>query len=128
MSRSRQRWRWSAGSLFLVVAFLSCSPAAKSPTAPTTATPSPDDYVGAETCKGCHVESYEKFARTKMGRLFLGHPRDAHEKNACENCHGPGKAHVEAGGGKGVGGLITFAKNDRAREPTRTSRSWGSSS
>jgi hypothetical protein len=34
------------------------------------------------------------------------------ESLACENCHGPGQKHVEAGGGKGVGGLITFAKND----------------
>src|SRR5262252_3320776 len=51
------------------------------PAKPAAATPAPgsDNYVGAETCKGCH---------------------------------GPGKAHVEAGGGKGVGGLITFAKND----------------
>jgi len=31
----------------------------------------------------------------------------------CEGCHGPGKAHVDAGGGRGVGGLITFAKNDK---------------
>jgi len=52
--------------------------------------------VGAETCKSCHEESYAKFSHTKMGRLFLNHPRDAREKNACESCHGPGRAHVEA--------------------------------
>lgn len=48
-----------------------------------------------------------------MGRLFLKQPRNAQEGLACENCHGPGKAHAEAGGGKGVGGMITFAKNDK---------------
>ena len=74
--------------------------------------PPPPGYVGAETCKGCHEPQFEKFSRTKMGRLFLRNPRNAQEGLACENCHGPGKAHVDAGGGKGKGGLITFAKND----------------
>jgi DmsE family decaheme c-type cytochrome len=35
------------------------------------------------------------------------------ESLACETCHGPGQKHVEAGGGKGVGGMITFARNDK---------------
>ena len=30
--------------------------------------------------------------------------------HGCESCHGPGGAHVEAGGGKGVGGLVPFAR------------------
>jgi len=72
----------------------------------------PAGYAGAETCKGCHEESWQKFSRTKMGRLFLFQARNTKESLACENCHGPGLAHAEAGGGKGVGGLITFAKND----------------
>jgi DmsE family decaheme c-type cytochrome len=75
------------------------------------ASPGPD-YVGAETCKACHEDKYNSFSHTKMGRLFLHQPRNASEANGCENCHGPGKAHVDAGGGKGKGGLITFAKND----------------
>jgi DmsE family decaheme c-type cytochrome len=114
MVRSRRWWVCSAGSLFVAVILLSCSPSARSPITPavTTSAPKAEDYVGAETCKSCHEESYAKFSHTKMGRLFLNHPRDAREKNACESCHGPGRAHVEAGGGKGVGGLITFAKND----------------
>jgi len=48
-----------------------------------------------------------------MGRLFIHQPRNSTEGLACESCHGPGQAHVDAGGGKGVGGLITFAKNDK---------------
>src|SRR5262245_51449599 len=70
----------------------------------------PEGYVGSETCKGCHEEAWQRFSHTKMGRLFLKQPRNSLEGLACENCHGPGKAHVEAGGGKGVGGLITFAR------------------
>src|SRR6185503_4325369 len=89
--------------------FPSSAPAQKgTPAAP----PDGGEYVGAETCKGCHEEAFQTFSHTKMGRLFLHQPRNTTEGLACENCHGPGKAHVEAGGGKGKGGLITFAKND----------------
>jgi cytochrome c553 len=80
--------------------------------AATAAVPPGDNYVGAETCKGCHEEAFNKFSHTRMGRLFLKQPRSAKEANGCENCHGPGKDHVDAGGGKGKGGMITFAKND----------------
>jgi len=79
--------------------------------APATAS-MPEGYIGAETCKGCHEEAFHKFEVTRMGRLFLKQPRSTTESLACENCHGPGQKHVEAGGGKGVGGMITFAKND----------------
>lgn len=80
--------------------------------APAAAAPGSDNYVGAETCKGCHEEAFQRFSRTRMGRLFLHQARTPGEANACETCHGPGKAHVDGGGGKGKGGLISFAKND----------------
>ena len=33
-------------------------------------------------------------------------------KFACENCHGPGSAHAAAGGGRGVGGIMSFEADD----------------
>jgi DmsE family decaheme c-type cytochrome len=86
---------------------------AQQPAAPAAAAALPEGYAGAETCKTCHEDQFVKFEKTRMGRLFLKHPRTQQERLACETCHGPGKAHAEAGGGKGVGGMVTFAKNDK---------------
>jgi DmsE family decaheme c-type cytochrome len=92
----------------------SCTRVQRPPQLPQSiTTASADAYVGAEACQACHTDQFATFRHTKMGLLFLNQPRNDLEKRACENCHGPGKAHVEAGGGKGVGGLITFGKQDR---------------
>src|SRR4029450_7494829 len=88
-------------------------PATQPPAPETSKRPLPEGYVGAETCKGCHEEAFRRFETTRMGRLFLKQPRNMMEGLACETCHGPGQKHVEAGGGKGVGGMITFARNDK---------------
>jgi DmsE family decaheme c-type cytochrome len=87
---------------------------AQQPARPAATPPAAVDsnYVGSETCKGCHEEAFTKFSHTRMGRMFLFQARTEKERAGCEGCHGPGKAHVDAGGGKGKGGLITFAKND----------------
>ena len=89
----------------------SLAPAQKAPSEPAGTPALPPGYAGAETCKGCHEDQWEKFSHTKMGRLFLKQPRNAQERLACETCHGPGKAHADAGGGKG--NLISFAKGDK---------------
>ena len=56
----------------------------------------------------------------KSGRTVQPHSdgqnrQDAKGKFDCENCHGPGSAHVKAGGGRGVGGIISFRPNDLSR-------------
>jgi len=56
------------------------------------------------------------FEQTVMGKVFLHNAETVLEKQSCEACHGPGGAHVAAGGakGKGVGPgqMISFAKDD----------------
>jgi DmsE family decaheme c-type cytochrome len=117
-----RRILWVVGGAALVLSAgvvlgLSSSAPAQQPQKPaaTAAAPAPTKpgYVGAETCKGCHEEAYNKFARTRMGRIFLHQARNDKEATGCETCHGPGEAHAGAGGGRGVGGLITFATNDK---------------
>ena len=67
--------------------------------------------VGDKVCMTCHANYAESFSKTLMGRIGKTQPG----KFACENCHGPGSAHVKLGGGRGVGGIISFRTDDRSR-------------
>jgi DmsE family decaheme c-type cytochrome len=75
-------------------------PAAEQEQGKPAAHPAADgDYVGSETCITCHQDQDRRFKNTPMGRA-MAHPRTPDEAHGCESCHGPGRAHVEAGGGK----------------------------
>ncbi len=93
------------------------SPAAETPNAPVaggtkhSSPPIEATYVGEKVCMTCHASHAESFGKTLMGRIGKTQPG----KFACENCHGPGSAHVKAGGGRGVGGIISFRPEDRSR-------------
>ncbi|HET9582697.1 MAG TPA: hypothetical protein VFP38_01420, partial [Bradyrhizobium sp.] len=69
----------------------------------TPSTPVAATYVGAKVCSTCHASQVESFDRTLMGKIG----KTQKGKFDCENCHGPGSAHVKAGGGRGVGGIIS---------------------
>ena len=81
----------------------------KSSKAPAEAT-----FVGAKVCATCHAGHAESFGKTLMGRIG----KTQKGKFDCENCHGPGSAHVKAGGGRGVGGIISFRPEDQSRTAT----------
>ena len=66
--------------------------------APSSAKPDAD-YVGTHVCVTCHAEQQKSFVHTIMGNA-MAHPKTDADAKGCESCHGPGRAHVEAGGGK----------------------------
>lgn len=53
------------------------------------------EYVGQDTCLGCHEG---KAAGGAHARAF--NPNSPAASQGCESCHGPGKAHVDGGGDK----------------------------
>ena len=67
-------------------------------------------FIGSKACQTCHAAAIAEFDKTLMGKI--GHTPQGRGKFECENCHGPGSAHVKAGGGRGVGGILSFGKSD----------------
>ena len=57
-----------------------------------------------ETCKGCHSGQFDTYHASKHGTK--ADARSPAGGAGCQTCHGDGTAHVKAGGGKGVGGII----------------------
>ena len=56
------------------------------------------DYAGQDTCLGCHEDRGAIAKAGPHARAF--NPRTPNATAGCESCHGPGKAHAEAGGDK----------------------------
>ena len=70
-------------------------------------------YVGMETCAACHEATVTEFKESIHGKRGFAE-RSSHE---CETCHGPGKAHVDAEGGKGT---IINPDNETKQEQSKT--------
>jgi DmsE family decaheme c-type cytochrome len=68
----------------------------------------PAAFAGEDVCTACHQDRAESYATTPHAQP-LADPARPEALRGCAACHGPGQAHADAGGGKGVGGLETFA-------------------
>ncbi len=79
------------------------------PLACTLATPCAiaADYVGSNVCKTCHPDVWATFYRNPHFKS-LASGKEQPEDTGCESCHGPGKAHVEARGGKAT--IVAFSE------------------
>ena len=55
-------------------------------------------YAGMEQCAACHEDAVNAFKNSIHGQKGF----EMRSNRACETCHGPGQAHVDAGGGKGT--------------------------
>ncbi len=56
-------------------------------------------YVGSNACKICHPDVWLNFYKNPHYKSVVT-GKEPPERTGCEGCHGPGKAHVEARGGK----------------------------
>jgi DmsE family decaheme c-type cytochrome len=82
-----------------LVALAGLSQSASAQTAQSNLTPSAaSQYVGSDTCKGCHEDIVNHFMANPHWDSTL--KIEGTEVHACETCHGPGAAHVEGGGDK----------------------------
>jgi DmsE family decaheme c-type cytochrome len=60
--------------------------------------PAQAEYAGSETCLTCHEDKGNAIKTGPHARAF--NPRTPVATQGCESCHGPGKAHADAGGDK----------------------------
>src|SRR5579871_2765707 len=59
----------------------------------------PGGFVGSQACKACHPDVAAKFFKNPHFKSVAS-GKESPEHTGCEGCHGPGAAHVKAGGGK----------------------------
>jgi DmsE family decaheme c-type cytochrome len=57
------------------------------------AAPPKADYVGNDTCLGCHDDATRHLSSTPHWKTAI--PRSPAADKGCESCHGPGSRHVE---------------------------------
>ena len=70
---------------------------------------------GPEVCAGCHESQVKTFLGTKHGNKVDA--RTPLNNGGCSVCHtGDTAAHVKAGGGKGVGGMVSLSSKTIAQE------------
>lgn len=100
MTRLRFAFLVSSLSLLLAMAVATApvetAPGAAAPqrqTPPSAPTMPPAEYLGSDTCLGCHEGLDRKLSQTVHGRA--AHPRSPAAAQGCESCHGPGSRHLE---------------------------------
>ena len=65
------------------------------------------NFVGSNVCRTCHPDVWLNFYKNPHYKSIAAGDEPA-ERTGCESCHGPGKAHVEARGGKTT--IVAFSQ------------------
>ena len=96
--RMASRLRTCLALVFGAAVFCSlawAAPASGGKQAAGQANPAASEFVGSEACAACHEEVAKGFASNPHTRMAQMHGANG---VTCENCHGPGKAHIDGGG------------------------------
>src|ERR1700694_1118009 len=64
-------------------------------------------FIGSDACKTWHADVWSKFYKNPHFKS-LASGKEKPENTGCEGCHGPGGAHVAAGGGKAT--IVAFSQ------------------
>ncbi len=122
-----QRLGWTVGAVLIsLLGGLAIASAAETATKTVTADPTPvaasadtssaketkalmdkAEYVGADTCLGCHDEQGGIFKQSIHARLMPAR-KGVEFQRTCETCHGPGSLHAAAAGDKDNPGFHTI--------------------
>lgn len=73
---------------------------------PHKAAPQTNRYVGSEVCRKCHPDVWLNFYKNPHFKTIAS-GKEPPERTGCEGCHGPGRAHVQALGGKSTIGAFS---------------------
>src|SRR5436305_15343779 len=77
-----------------------------------TARAQPNGYVGSNVCRTCHPDVWSTFYKNPHYTTLANAPEPQEGQPiaaaGCETCHGPGKAHVQARGGRAT--IIAFSQ------------------
>ena len=63
--------------------------------APAPTDNKPAQYVGSDTCQGCHEDIFAAFQKNPHHEVETS-KKYKFDTKACESCHGPGSKHAES--------------------------------
>jgi DmsE family decaheme c-type cytochrome len=90
--------RWRAGVINIALGLFLAAAAPYRAAAQTPAAPAPaaqaSGYAGSESCKLCHEDIYNGFAKSPH-RIVETDAKRGWQGRACEACHGPAETHTE---------------------------------
>jgi len=122
MTKLRPEIRWVARLLAAASLLLCALPAGagglheKDKTAAPQPSHNDSAYVGSDTCKTCHEDIYNAWAKTPHWKTTLN-KEGGPAKQGCEGCHGPGADHVAGGGDKSK--IFVFKEHSRQEASAR---------
>ncbi len=106
------RWMFLIGVLLIAAAAMRAD-TSKPVAADQKAQTDPSQYVGSDTCKGCHDEAGKSIDASPHFRIGTSKKIRGEAVHGCESCHGPGAAHVAGGGDKSKIFTFTGAKPEQ---------------